>query len=159
MEINLKNIVLIISFIIWLVYIFLIICKEINTKNNLKIPYSKYLKENIYQILRVDKLLLIIVFFLYSRFNKTTVDIYLFCIIMLYLLVNLLYEEIKVKKVKFKKEWPYFLILLGLAIAFISIYFLTKKLVLSCMLLFSYLYFFPFIFAFINYFLQKKSKK
>lgn len=159
MEINLKNIILIISFVIWLVYIFLIICKEINHKNNLKVPYSKYLRENIYQILRIDKLLLIIVFYLYSRFNKTSVDIYLFCIIMLYLLVNLLYEEIKVKKIKYKKEWPYFLILLSLALGLISIYFLTKKLVLTFMLLFSYLYFFPFIFAFINHFLKKKSKK
>lgn len=156
MEKYLKVIVLIISFILWLGYIFFSICQEINRKNTLKISYVKYLKRNIWHILRMDKLILIVVFYLYSRFNKATVDIYLFCIIMLYFFVNLLYEDINIKKINLKKEWPYFIFILTISLLFISIYYISKKIVLTFMLLFSYLYFFPFIFAIFDYLFNKK---
>ena len=63
MAINLKNLVLIFSFILWLIYIFLNICKELNIKVKIDGTYGSYLKENIWQIIRVDKLLLIVIFY------------------------------------------------------------------------------------------------
>ncbi len=151
MAINLKNLVLIFSFCLWLIYIFLNIGKELYIKAKIDGTYGSYLKENIWQIIRVDKLLLIVIFYLYSRFGNSAVDIYLFFSIMLYLLVNLLYEEINLKKVNFKNNWWYFVFILSLALILIGSYFIHKKLVLTLMLLFSFLYFFTFIFAFIDY--------
>lgn len=157
MEINLKNIMLCVGFLLWFTYILLYTVKELRKMHTLKTSYKTYLKNNIYKILRLDTLLIIIVFYLYTRFKNTTVDIYLFDVVIIYFLLNLLYEDISFKGLQFKKNWFYFLIIFLFSVILIGQYFISHKLLLTTMLMLTFIYFFPFIFCLLTIMFPKNA--
>ncbi|MEG1288355.1 MAG: hypothetical protein RSD29_03300, partial [Bacilli bacterium] len=85
MQINVSNIVLYLSFIIWIVYYFLLVSRILIEKNNQTITYGLYIKRNFLKVFRFDKLILIFLFYLYTRLGNEKVLIFLFFIIILFL--------------------------------------------------------------------------
>lgn len=153
MEIIIKSIIRWIGFILWFIYLGIELFKEINQKNMQK-NYPKYIKKNILNVLRLDKLILIIVFIIYTTFHNKTVNIYLFAIIMLYLLVNLLYEKEKIK-INLKKEWKYYLSFILISIIPIIFYLVTKKITITHFIMLGILYLFQIIFMFLTMIFEK----
>ena len=129
MAINLKNIFIVLGFIIWIIYLFGDLGKELNTKKLVK-NYKAYIKKNIFKLMRLDK-------------------VYLFFIIMLYFLVNLFYENINFK-IDYKKEWQSLgklFIIIAIPLLF---YLFTKKLTMTYFIMFGILFFFPLLFFLFN---------
>ncbi len=148
MAINLKNIFIVLGFIIWIIYLFGDLGKELNTKKLVK-NYKAYIKKNIFKLMRLDKLILIVVFILYTTFHNKSVNVYLFFIIMLYFLVNLFYENINFK-IDYKKEWQSLgklFIIIAIPLLF---YLFTKKLTMTYFIMFGILFFFPLLFFLFN---------
>ena len=159
MEINLKNILLWLSFIIWFIYCIINAIYIIKRNNTLKVSYFEYLKKNFLQVFRLDKLILIIVFYLYTRLKNTTVNIYLFLIIMLYFLVNLFYEEKVNQKFNFKKDWFSLLIMILIFLIPIIYYLFKMNKVMTTYLMMLGIFYFEQILFLIPIFLRKLVKK
>ena len=131
------------SFFVWFLCFFYEIIFIL--KNNKSL--FKNLKENWFYIIRLDKLLLIIVFIIYAHFNKDFVTILVFLVISLYLYINKLYEKSKKEKLLtiLKQNWLSLLIVLILTLIPFSYYFITKNLYNTYATLLVYLYFSYFI--------------
>jgi len=105
-------------------------------KNNLK----TWFKKNFLKMFRIDMLILIAIFIFFLQFNNATVNIMLFFMINLYLFVNCFYDEQKSKnpkKIIIQHLIPFLLVVL---IPFLF-YFLTKKFVTTCLIMFGYSFF------------------
>lgn len=87
--------------VLGLLFWFLCYTKEIlYTLKNMdpKDSFFKNFKTNAISVLRLDKLLLIIIFIIYVNFNKAFVTSMLFSVICLYLFINKFYEKTKKEK-------------------------------------------------------------
>jgi len=75
--------------------------------SNSKDSYFKDLKSKLFQLIRLDKLLLIIIFIIYVNFNKDFVTALVFTVICLYLFINKFYEKSKKEKLlkTIKNNW------------------------------------------------------
>lgn len=150
MELNISNVFLVIGFILWLIYLFLYTSKEINIKNKETGSYAGYVKEHFVDIFRLDKLLLIVVFYFYTKFENASVTIYLFDTIMLFFLVNILYDKIKWRNISFLKEKMNYLLMLVVGIMPIVVYFVTENSFMSLMIVLLICYFYPLLFILFN---------
>lgn len=74
---------------------------------NSKRSYFKDFKSSAFNIIRLDKLLLIIIFIIYVNFNKEFVTSLVFTVICLYFFINKFYEKSKKDSLKnvIKKNW------------------------------------------------------
>ncbi|MEG0977306.1 MAG: hypothetical protein RSF02_02000 [Bacilli bacterium] len=145
MQINVSNIVLYLSFIIWIVYYFLLVSRILIEKNNQTITYGLYIKRNFLKVFRFDKLILIFLFYLYTRLGNEKVLIFLFFIIILFLLVNLLYEEINFKNIKLKENKYYFILLFILMFIPFIYFFITFNYTKTLMFLLIFTFILPII--------------
>lgn len=135
-----QRIVKIISMIIWIIYFWLLIKREIIRKNKNKDKYTwNILKSNIFYLVRLDNLFFLIMFYIYKGFNNDSVTAYLYFVFMFASLVFILYDlddKYKIKKIDWSKETKYFI---GAGILFvipIIYYLITKDLANSYMLTF-----------------------
>ena len=90
--------IVLLTFIPWILFFIISVRRNLNNSNYRKFNF-KYLKENFFNIFRLDLLFLVIVFFYFASFEKDFVDKYLFMVMNLYLCVNSIYE----KKIKLNK--------------------------------------------------------
>lgn len=155
MQINVSNIVLYLSFIIWIVYYFLLVSRILIEKNNQTITYGLYIKRNFLKVFRFDKLILIFLFYLYTRLGNEKVLIFLFFIIILFLLVNLLYEEINFKNIKLRENKYYFILLFILMFIPFIYFFITFNYTKTLMFLLIFTFILPFIIYVISVIFKK----
>ncbi|MEG1150034.1 MAG: hypothetical protein RSE17_01955 [Bacilli bacterium] len=155
MQINVSNIVLYLSFIIWIVYYFLLVSFILIEKNNQTITYGLYIKRNFLKVFRFDKLILIFLFYLYTRLGNEKVLIFLFFIIILFLLVNLLYEEINFKNIKLRENKYYFILLFILMFIPFIYFFITFNYTKTLMFLLIFTFILPFIIYVISVIFKK----
>ena len=133
-----QGIVSIISFIIWIIYYYFLVNREIVRKNMNKDKYNfKLLKQDIFYLCRLDSLFYLITFYIYKGFNKTSVTIYLFFIFVFSSLVFILYDindNYDLKKNNFKKEKIYYLICFIIMFIPLIFYLFKKDITNTCFL-------------------------
>lgn len=110
------DIVVKISFIIWMIYYWLLVNREIARKNKNKDKYTwALLKKDIFYLFRMDNLFFVIMFYLYKGFNNDSVTIYLYFVFVVASLVYILYdinEKYKILDNKIVKEKIYYFVAL-----------------------------------------------
>ena len=155
MDIEVNKIALYIGFIIWMFYSYFAISKEILAKNRIKTSYLEYARKNIFKVLRIDKLILVLVFLFYTTFKNNSVSIYLFDIMILYFFINLMYEEIKMKKINFGKEIYYYISLLVICLLPLVYYFLKGEIIITLSIIMVIMYIIPLLFLVVNNILKR----
>jgi len=154
MEEIINSIFLYSGFIIWFCYLYIIISKEIIVFKKID-NYWEYFKDNLFEIFRFDILILLIVFYYYSKFNNIAVSIYLFDAMMLFLLVNLLYENINIKKIEIYKNKIYYIISFIIGIIPVIYYFQKKDINYTLLMIFFIIYLYPLIFILLKKIFKK----
>jgi len=157
MEEIINSIFLYSGFIIWFCYLYIIISKEIIVFKKID-NYWEYFKDNLFEIFRFDILILLIVFYYYSKFNNIAVSIYLFDAMMLFLLVNLLYENINIKKIEIYKNKIYYIISFIIGIIPVIYYFQKKDINYTLLMIFFIIYLYPLIFILLKKIFKKNKK-
>lgn len=130
----------IISFLLWLICF---VNEIIYILKNNKEPLFKDFKNKILQVIRFDRLLLIIIFIIYAHFKKDFLTIIIFSVICLYLYINKLYEKSKKEKLGnvIKRNWlVIILVLLWVSIP-MAYYILTSDYMNACIWLLLYIIF------------------
>jgi len=154
MEEIINSIFLYSGFIIWFCYLYIIISKEIIVFKKID-NYWEYFKDNLFEIFRFDILILLIVFYYYSKFNNIAVSIYLFDAMMLFLLVNLLFENININKIKIYKNKIYYIISFIIGIIPVIYYFQKKDINYTLLMIFFIIYLYPLIFILLKKIFKK----
>ena len=125
-----------ISIILWMVYLFLLINREICRKNKLAKEYNKALiLKHPFHIIRIDSLFFLIVFWIYQDFVDNRVLLYLYLIIVLTIIVYVIYDLAdnysNIKK-SFKNEWPNYLCGIIIVAFVLSYGFVSDNLLNTC---------------------------
>ena len=124
--------------ILWLVYLFLFVKREIRRKNKYANEYTKELIiKKPFHVIRIDSLFFFIVYFIYSDFADNRVLPYLYVIIVLTNIVYVIYDitdNYKVKKSNWSDELIYCSGALILAIFAFVYLLITKDLLKTCTL-------------------------
>ncbi len=121
------------------------------TKINLK-----WINKNFFKIFRFDVLLLMGIFIYFSTYRNITVIKMLFFMINLYLFVNTIYD-VKINK-KRNIDWPMIIIYILIISIPIIYYYFTKKIIMTFMIMFGYVFFTYIINILINNFNKKILK-
>ena len=127
------------TFIPWCLFFIISVIRNLNNKEYRKFSL-KYLKNNFFNIFRLDLLFLILVFFYFASFEKDFVDKYLFMVMNLYLCVNSIYEKKKrITQDFFKNNIIELILLLIIMLLPFSFYFIKNNLVLTYKIMLIYL--------------------
>lgn len=130
------------SWFVCFTYEIIFTLKNIDTHDILK-----SIKKNVLQIIRLDKLFLIVIFIIYIRFNKDFITSLVFMVICLYMYINKLYEKTKKEKLlmTIKKHWLELIVLLVItSLPFIYLL-LTKNFDNTYIILLIYILFHQFL--------------
>lgn len=123
-----QKVVSIVSFIIWLIYYYFLVNREIVRKN-------KEEKNDFFHLFRLDSLFFLITFYIYKGFNNQSVTIYLYFIFMVSSLVYILYEiedKYNIKENNINKEKIYYILSLLILLIPIIYYLRHKDLAFTC---------------------------
>ncbi len=124
--------------ILWIVYIFLFVNREIARKNKYAHEYTKELIiKRPFHIIRIDTLFFLIVYLVYSNFADTRVLPYLYLIIVLTNIVYCAYDLIdnyKQSKPDIKKEIVNYACTIFLIVVAFGYMFISKNLNNACTL-------------------------
>lgn len=157
------EVVELISFIIWIIYFWILVSREIRRKNMNKDKYTlNYLKKNIFYLIRLDNLFFLIMFYIYKGFNNRSVTIYLYFVFAFASLVFILYDiqdKYDIKKNKIKKEKIYLLGSLILFLMPVIHYRLHKDISLACYYTLIINFLVPIVIFLINIVVKKIKKK
>ncbi len=130
------EIVVKISFIIWMIYYWILVNREIARKNKNKEKYTwSLLKKDLFYLFRLDNLFFLIMFHLYKGFDNESVTIYLYFVFVVASLVYIFYdinEKYKILKNKIMQEKIYYFISLIVFIIPIIYYFKTNDIPTTC---------------------------
>lgn len=159
------KLVVILTFIPWLAYFILSTIKNIKKLRNEKMTI-KYIKENIFNIFRLDTIILISIFIYFSLSYPESDQIWLarvllFGTINLYLFANRLYDKVEKKEQLNKKEKN--ILFFGIIVALIPVifYFCTRNYQITYYIMFGlgfFNYFITIICKFISERFNKKRK-
>lgn len=157
------EVVELISFIIWIIYFWILVSREIRRKNMNKEKYTlSYLKKNIFYLIRLDNLFFLIMFYIYKGFNNTSVTVYLYFVFVVSSLVFILYDikdKYDIKKNKLNKEKIY---LFGSLILFLIPnihYYFHKDMPIACYYTLIVNFLVPIVIFLINIVMRKIKKK
>ncbi len=130
------------SWLLCFSYEILFTLKNYNSKD-----FFKDFKNKALQVIRLDKLFLIIIFIIYLRFNKDFITSLVFTVICLYMYINKLYEKSKKEKLMetLKKHWLTLLIVVIIASLPFIYFILTKNIDNTYITLLFYIFFSYFI--------------
>lgn len=130
------EVVELISFIIWIIYFWILVSREVVRKNKNKEKYTwDLLKKNIFYLFRLDSLFFLIMFYIYKGFNNESVTVYLYFVFVVSALVFIFYDisdKYDLKKIKLKKEKIYYIVSFILFLIPLVYYFVTKNIANSC---------------------------
>lgn len=137
---TINNCLILLTFIPWIAIFLKNIITNLNNPTYQKFLGPKFLPK-IFKIFRLDTLLLVLVFFYFSSFDKAFVDKYLFPVICIYLFLNSFYaEKIPQNKNFFQDNWlKLFIILIIMLLPFL-IYFIYGNLKLTYQIMLLYLF-------------------
>lgn len=125
-----------ISFIIWIIYYWLLVNREICRKNKFQEKYTwELLKKDIFYLFRLDNLFFLIMFYIYKGFDNESVTIYLYFVFVVSALVFIFYDiqdKYNLRNNKLIKEKIYYIISLLAFLVPIIYYFSTKDIANSC---------------------------
>ncbi len=153
--------IVLLTFIPWILFFIISGVRNLNNKKEIVFSF-KYLKDNFFNIFRLDLLFLVGVFFYFASFEKEFVDKYLFLVMNLYLCVNSIYEKKKEFKKGFLKNNVIELILLFIIMLVpFLIYFIKNDTILTYKIMLIYLvleYLMVIVVSFLGKLLKKKKR-
>ena len=124
--------------ILWIIYLFLLVNREIGRKNKFAKEYHKELIiKRPFHIIRIDNLFFIIVYLIYSNFADNRVLPYLYLIIVLTNIVYVVYDiadNYKKEKIDLRKELVYYSGAIVLVIVAFGYMLISKNLFNTCTL-------------------------
>lgn len=148
---KINNYIILLTFIPWIAIFFKSIITNLNNLNYQTFSWS-YLFKNIFKIFRLDILLLVIVFFYFSSFDKSFVDKYLFSAMCIYMFLNSFYEEKNcLNKNFYQDNWLKLLIILIIMFIPFIIYYIYSNLKLTYQIMLMYLFLEYLIILFAHY--------
>lgn len=157
-----KKIMIIITFIPWILYFFSVSVNAIKDLNKNEIT-KEWLKNNIFNIFHFDNIILFAIFAYFSCFYPDAnqiwlVEVLLFSFINLYLYLNRFYDKNNKTEKLGIKDIPTILILIILMFIPLIYYLSTKHYVVSYYIMFIYS-FFNYVIVFISKYLTNKIIK
>lgn len=127
-----------IGLILWVIYLFLFVNREIGRKNKYAEEYTKELIiKKPFHIIRIDSLFFLIVYLIYNDFADNRVLPYLYILIVLTNIVYVVYDLIdnyKSPKIELKKELIYYSGAVFLILVTFTYMVITKNLFNTCTL-------------------------
>lgn len=124
--------------LLWVVYLFLFVKREISRKNKYEKEYTlQLIVKKPFHIIRIDSLFFFIVYLIYSNFADNRVMPYLYILIILTNIVYVLYDitdNYKKKNFNLKKELIYYSGAIVIIFIGLSYLLITKDLFNTCLL-------------------------
>ena len=124
--------------ILWIIYLFLLVNREIGRKNKFAKEYDKELIiKRPFHIIRIDSLFFLIVYLIYSNFADNRVLPYLYLIIVLTNIVYVVYDiadNYKKEKIDLRKDLVYYSGAIVLTLIVFGYMLISKNLINTCIL-------------------------
>jgi len=138
--VEIDKIVTIGTFIPWIIIFIISVINNLNNKNYKIFSYD-YFKQNVFNIFRLDTLLLIIAFYYFASFDKQFVNKYIFPVMCLYLCVNSFYEKkSKLNKGFLKQNILELVLLFFIMLIPFLIFFIDNNLILTYKIMLLFLF-------------------